>query len=316
MKRVGYLYERVCSINNLKLADRIASRGKSKQRGVVNHRRQSESNILKLHESLKNKTYKTSEYHTFTLFDKKEREIHSLPYYPDRIVQHAIMNVLEKTFVATFVADTYSCIKRRGIHKALRKVTHALKDREGTKYCLKLDIKKFYPSVDNEILKKLLRRKFKDNDLLTLLDDIINSQKGIPIGNLTSQWFANYYLTPFDHWLKETKRVKYYFRYCDDIVILHHDKEYLHSLRLDIQEYLANNLNLQLKSNWQVFPIESRGLDFVGYKSYHDYILLRKSIKDNFKYMIRNNFNRASICSYYGWIKHCNGKNLLNTYIE
>src|SRR6185369_6849452 len=275
MKRVGYLYERVCSINNLKLADRIASRGKSKQRGVVNHRRQSESNILKLHESLKNKTYKTSEYHTFTLFDKKEREIHSLPYYPDRIVQHAIMNVLEKTFVATFVADTYSCIKRRGIHKALRKVTHALKDREGTKYCLKLDIKKFYPSVDNEILKKLLRRKFKDNDLLTLLDDIINSQKGIPIGNLTSQWFANYYLTPFDHWLKETKRVKYYFRYCDDIVILHHDKEYLHSLRLDIQEYLANNLNLQLKSNWQVFPIESRGLDFVGYKSYHDYILLR-----------------------------------------
>lgn len=315
MKRHGNLYEKIYSLENLRLADKIASRGKSKQPGVIEHRKNAESNILELHESLKKGTYKTSEYYCFILKEKKEREIHRLPYYPDRIVHHAIMNILEPILLDTFTSNTYSCIKKRGIHKALRDVGKALEDVDNTVYCLKLDIKKFYPNIDNGILKLLLRKKFKDYKLLNLLDEIIDSRVGIPIGNLLSQWFANFYLTYFDHWIKEKVKVQYYFRYCDDLVILHKDKKYLHILRRLIDEYLAQHLKLEVKGNWQVFSIAIRGLDFVGYKSYHDYTRLRKSIKKSFVKMIIRRPRQASVNAYYGWLKHCDGRNLMNKYI-
>lgn len=315
MKRVGNLYNDVISIDNLILAEKKARRGKTKQRGVRQFDRNAGDNIINLHHILNNREYKTSDYTVFKLYDGKEREIYRLPYYPDRIVHHAIMNKLEDTFVKCFTSDTYSCIKKRGIHKCLRSVTKALKDKKGTKYCLKLDISKFYPNVNHEILKALLRKKFKDNDLLNLLDEIIDSAEGLPIGNYLSQYFANFYLTYFDHWLKEEKKVKYYFRYCDDIVILSDDKKQLHQLLNDIREYLDVNLKLTVKSNYQVFPVKSRGLDFVGYKSYHDYILLRKSIKLRFINMIKYNDNVKSRASYNGWLCHCNSKNLTKKYL-
>src|SRR5690606_15310200 len=146
----------------------------------------------------------------FKVFEPKERLVYRLPYFPDRITHHAIMNVLEPIFVANLTTDTYSCIKGRGIHACANAVKKALKDVPSTKYCLKLDITKFYPSVDHEILKALLRRKFKDQDLLELLDEIIDSAPGLPIGNYLSQYLANFYLSYFDHWIKEKKRVKYY----------------------------------------------------------------------------------------------------------
>ena len=174
------------------LADSIARKKKLKQYGIIVHDRNREENILNLHESLTNKTYHTSDYSTFTIFEPKEREIFRLPYYPDRIVHHAIMNVLEPIFVANFTADTYSCIKERGIHAASYALRDALKDVPGTTYYLKFDIRKFYPSIDHTILKQLLRRKFKDKDLLWLLDDIIDSTNGLPIGNYLSQYLANF----------------------------------------------------------------------------------------------------------------------------
>lgn len=305
------LYQQICNIENLRLADSIARKGKSKQPGVIAHEKNAEANILALHEMLVNKTYRTSDYTTFTIYEPKERIIYRLPYYPDRITHHAIMNILEPLFVSVFTADTYSCIKGKGIHAAAYAVKNALKDEVGTIYCLKLDIKKFYPNVDHAILKQLLRKKIKDNDLLWLLDEIIDSTEGLPIGNYLSQYFANFYLTYFDHWMKEDRKVKYYFRYADDLVILSDSKPYLHQLLFDIRSYMSNRLKLQIKGNYQLFPVSARGIDFVGYVFRHSHIRLRKSIKQNFARMIARNKNPQSIASYNGWACHCNSKNLI-----
>lgn len=312
MKRLNNLYQTICSIENLQLADEKASRGKSNQYGVILHNRNKETNLLQLREMLLNKTYKTSAYSTFKVYEPKEREVFRLPYFPDRIVHHAVMNVMEDIFVKCFTADSYSCIKGRGIHAAANAVKRALQDEQNTTYCLKLDIKKFYPSVDHAILKQLLRRKIKDVDLLWLLDEIIDSADGLPIGNYLSQYLANYYLTFFDHWIKECEMVTYYFRYADDIVILHHNKQYLHELLHNIRQYLLQNLNLIVKENYQVFPVEARSIDFVGYRFYHTHTLLRKGIKKSFAKMLKRNNNPASIASYLGWAKHCNSINLIN----
>jgi len=311
MKRIKNLYRQICSIENLQLADSIARKGKLKQPGIIAHDKHREDNIRKLHDMLINRTYKNSEYTTFTIFEPKERLIFRLPYYPDRIVHHAIMNIMEPVFVSMFTADTYSCIKKRGIHAAARAVKEALRDNVGTSYCLKLDIKKFYPNVDHDILKQLLRRKIKDQDLLWLLNVIIDSADGLPIGNYLSQYFANFYLTYFDHWLKEDILVKYYFRYADDMVILSDNKEYLHKVLAKIRIYLQERLKLTIKNNYQIFPVDSRGIDFVGYVFRHSHTLLRKSIKQNFARMLSKNKNTQSVASYYGWAIHCDSKNLL-----
>jgi RNA-directed DNA polymerase len=315
MKRLNHLYEKIYSLDNLRLADVKASKGKSAQFGVIQHRIDVEGDLLLLHGLLKSKTYKTSAYTSFKIYEPKEREIFRLPYFPDRITHHAVMNILEPIFISTFTADTYSCIKKRGIHKTARNLQKALLDEPGTTYCLKLDITKFYPSINHEVLKGQLRRKFKDQDLLWLMNGIIDSAEGLPIGNYLSQFLANFYLTPFDHWIKEEKRVKHYFRYADDIVILSGDKEKLHELLSAIKQYLFQNLKLLVKPNYQVFPVEARGIDYVGYRFYHTHTLLRKSIKQNFARMLVKRPNLKSFASYYGWAKHCNSKNLLNKLI-
>jgi retron-type reverse transcriptase len=311
MKRINNLYQSICSIENLQLADEKARKRKAYQYGVKVHDRNKEVNIQALHDMLVNKTYKTSPYTTFKVYEPKERLVFRLPYFPDRITHHAVMNILEPIFLSVFTADTYSCIKGKGIHAAANGVKSALKDVPGTKYCLKLDITKFYPSVDHDILKSLLRRKIKDRDLLWLLDEIIDSAEGLPIGNYLSQYLANFYLTYFDHWLKEVKGIKYYFRYADDLVILSDSKEDLHILLKEITIYLSTELNLQVKGNWQIFPVESRGIDFVGYVFFHTHTRLRKSIKKKFSRKMATNPNKQSVAAYYGWAKHANCNHLL-----
>jgi retron-type reverse transcriptase len=221
------------------------------------------------------------------------------------------MNVLEPILFSTFTSDTFSCIKGRGIHGAAKAVKIALKNNENTKYCLKLDIKKFYPSINHDILKSIIRRKFKDKDLLWLLDEIIDSTEGVPIGNYTSQYFANLYLTYFDHWVKEVLKVKHYFRYADDIVIFSSDKKNLHLILSNIRDYLNFKLSLTIKENYQIFLVSSRGVDFVGYVFYHTHTLLRKSIKKAFVRMLKKRRSRQSISSYHGWLIHCDGKHLM-----
>ncbi len=185
----------------------------------------------------------------------------------------------------------------------------ALCDQADTQYYLKVDIRKFYPSIDHEILKALLRRKFKDKRLLQLLDEIIESAPGLPIGNYLSQYLANFMLSGLDHYLKEKLRVKYLFRYLDDIVILGSDKAELHRLRQLIQEYLRT-LKLELKGNYRVAPVEDQGIDFIGYVFRHTHIRLRPSTKKNYARMMARRPRMASIVSYGGWIDHCNGLHL------
>lgn len=302
-------------MENLLASEKKARKGKLKQYGVKLFDQNPEGNLLLLQDSLLTKSFRNSPYTTFKVYEPKEREVYRLPYYPDRIVHHAIMNKLEPIFVSTFTKDSYSCIKKRGIHAAARNIEKALRDVTGTTYCLKIDITKFYPSVDHDVLKGLLRKKFKDHNLLWLLDEIIDSATGLPIGNYLSQYLANFYLTYFDHWLKENKRVKYYFRYADDIVILADNKQYLHALLSDIREYMETQLKLKVKGNYQVFPVEARGIDVLGYVFFHEYTLLRKSIKQRFARMLRRNRNWQSYSAYMGWLKHCNSKNLLKKLI-
>lgn len=322
MKRIGNLYEKVISLENLRLADEKARKGKLRSYGVKVHDKRREANLIALHESLKNGTFQTSKYHVFTIYEPKERLIFRLPYFPDRILHHAIMNILEPIWVSVFNQSTYSCIKNRGIHKCAKDVKKALKqDPDGTRYCLNIDVRKFYPSINHELLKQIVRRKIKDKRLLALLDEIIDSADGVPIGNYLSQYFANLFLAYFDHWLKEQKRVKYYWRYADDIVILAHDKDSLHKLLHEIRAYL-HGLQLKVKRNYQVFPVDSRGIDFLGYVFYHTHTLLRKSIKQKLcrrvaklnkrKIAPTKEVYKQQICSWWGWCKYCDSINLMN----
>lgn len=321
MKRYNNLFDKIVSLDNLYEADKRARRQKSHRPEVMLFDKNKDKLLLDLQRKLINGEYETSEYYVFKIYEPKEREIFKLPYYPDRIVHHAIMNIMEPIWVSAFVKGTYSCIRKRGIHKALKDVKFALKDEINTQYCLKLDIRKFYPSIDHDILKTIIRKKIKDKRLLSLLDEIIESAQGVPIGNHLSQFFANLYLTYLDHWIKEQKKVRYYFRYADDIVILGGDKQQLRDLFYDIQDYLNNKLKLNFKDNWQIFKVDSRGIDFVGYRVFHTHTLLRKRIKKKFckkinklnkKQNIDKDTYKQKICSYIGWIKYCNGRNLLN----
>lgn len=308
-------------MENLILADEKARKGKKHSRGVRMFDRNREKNLEKLRDLLLSGEYHTSRYTFFQVRDPKERTIARLPYYPDRIVHHAIMNILEPIFTRLYTADTYACIKGRGGHLARRKIMTALRrDPEGTKYCLKLDIRKYYPSVDHDVLKAIIRRKIKDQRVLRLFDEIIDSAPGLPIGNYLSQTLANVYLAYFDHFVKEVLGVRYYFRYVDDIVVLSSDKAQLRSILERMREYLGG-LHLEVKSNWQVFPVEARGVDFLGYVFRHGYVLLRKRIKHNLFKALAHQRKVAATCeeirlavaSYIGWLKYTNSKHLTIT---
>lgn len=311
MKRIGNLYTQIYSAENLLLADKRASKGKAYQYGVQSHRFNQTSNLQQLQQMFINKEYSTSAYKTFIIREPKEREIYCLPYFPDRIAHHAIMNIIKPVFNSVFTADTYSSIEGKGTHAASYALRKAMRNVTGTTYCLKMDIQKFYPSINHGILKQLLRRKFKDVDLLQMLDGIIDSAAGVPIGNYLSQYFANFYLSYFDHWIKEQKQVPYYFRYKDDMVFLSDSKQTLHQLLADVKTYLQQNLKLTVKSNYQVFPVAARGIDFVGYVHYHTHTLLRKTIKQAFARKVSSGAGNQVLAAYWGWTKHCNSLKLL-----
>lgn len=312
MKRKGNLFQEVCSEENVRLAIESAAKGKSHYSEVQRIKKDIDKYTNELSEMLTDKRFVNSEYEIFQKQSgNKVREIYKLPFYPDRVVHHCIVQVLLPIWVKLLIRDTYSTIPGRGIHDGVRRMKKALKDIEGTRYCLKLDIKKYYQSVDHEVLREVLKRKIKDADLLDLFDIIIDSADGIPIGNYISQWFGNVYLAYFDHFCKEQLQCKYYFRYCDDIVILSDSKEFLHSILVSINDYLINELNLELKQNYQVFPTNIRGIDFLGYRFFHTHTLVRKHIV---KQMKRHLDKPKSLASYWGWLKHADSYTLTNKY--
>ena len=334
MKRYGNLYRKICSIENLKEAHRNARKDKLFYQEVKMVDSDLNYYINQIHEMLVTHTYTiTPDRYTVTVINDKgkDRELAKLPYFPDRIIQWAVMLQIEPVFMEVFCSHTCASIKNRGISRAKDLLNKYLKDVDGTQYCLKLDIRKFYPSIDHTILKNLLRRKFKDKELLSLLDMIIDSsphETGVPIGSYLSQFLANYYLAYFDHWMKEDLGIQYVIRYMDDVIVLSDSKKHLHEVRKSIDEYLQDNLNLHLKDNWQVFPVESRGIDFVGFRSFHRFCLLRKKTCGRFKKKMTklkkkqdkgHLFNYSEWCSgnsYKGWLKMCDGFRLYQKYIE
>lgn len=272
-------------------------------------------------ELLSDEQFTPSKYTEKTINDGKERHLKIAPLIPDRIVHHCLVDVLEEYLQRLFIANTYACVRGRGIHKCLQDLNRALqRDKRGTRYCLKIDIRHYYDNIDHEVLKRIIAKSVGDKRLLRLIYLIIDSTegKGIPIGFLTSQHFANWYLTPFDHWIKEAMRVRYYYRYMDDIVVLGRTKTELHELLEAMRRYLGEELLLEIKPNWQIFPVDARSIDFVGYKSNHYNVLVRASILKRYWRKLhklqRNSkqcggitFEQAvhELASHYGWLQHC-----------
>jgi len=325
VKRLGNVYSKIYDIENLRLAHAKARRGKTWYKDVVKVDKNPDYYLYQLQEMLKNKTYKTSNYTQFEIVDKgKTRIISKLPYFPDRICQWAIMLQIEETLIKNYIYDTYASIPGRGIHLAQGRIVKAMRrDPDGTKYCLQIDVRKYFPTIDLPILKAMLRRKFKDPGLLWLLDEIIDSVDcGLPIGNYLSQYLANYYLSYFDHYIKEVARFKYYYRYMDDVVIMDGSKKNLRCLLQDIKCYLYDMLRIEVKPNWQIYNARIRGIDFAGYRIYGSHVLLRKRIAHSIRRRVReilkgitsqNDVN--SVMSYYGWLCYCNGYNFTLRYI-
>jgi retron-type reverse transcriptase len=332
MKRYGNIFDKICDMDNLRLAHQNARKDKLYYREVKMVDADPDYYLKQIQDMLVNHKYIVSEYSVSIINDKgKERELMKLPYFPDRIIQWAIMLQIEPIFMKVFCQHTCASIKDRGIKRANALVDEYLKDPYNSKYCLKIDVSKFYPNINHAILKKLLRKKFKDSELLELLDLIIDSypgDKGVPIGSYLSQFLANFYLAYFDHWLKEVKKVKRIVRYMDDVVIFSHSKEELQSLLKEMDEYLSMNLDLNVKPNYQVFPVECRGVDFVGYRSFHGFKLLRKTTCKKFKkrmLQIREKQDKGEMInyqewcsanSYIGWLKWCDSWRLFEKYIE
>lgn len=315
MKRYGYLYEQVYDMENLQVALVNASKGKGEIRSVRRVLNDPETFLTRLQQTLMREEFVNGYYHVFNLTERgKQRTIHSLPFYPDRIVHHAIVQVCAPFWTRSMIRDTYASIPGRGIHDGVRRVQRVIVHCKGF-YALKCDIRKFYPSVNHDVLKGLLRGQIKDEKLLRLLDIIIDSGPGIPIGNYLSQYFGNIVLSPFDHWMKEEKRIRYYFRYCDDFVAIHPSKEFLHQLRHEIERELGS-IDLSLKGNWQVFPVDDRGIDFLGYRFWPHKTLLRKNTLKNFEQRLKcrrmtlNNALRLRnyIGTYKGWLKYCDSR--------
>lgn len=306
---------------NLLLAAHNAGQGKRQRDEVVEFEKNLAQNLQVLQTELKTRTYTTSAYEIFIKYEPKKREIYKLPYR-DRVVQWAILQILEPLWTPTFTNDTYACIRGRGIHSLLHRLRADLrKDPDGTRYCLKIDVRKFYPSINHDTLKMVVRKKIKDPSVLWLLDDIIESADGVPIGNYISQYFANLYLSELDHLVKEFVGVRYYYRYADDIVVLSDSKQFLSSVLVYFNDYLNNDRQLTLKGNYQIFPVESRGIDFIGYVTYHDHSLARKRNKKALcrevarlrKRGMANDQIRLKVASRLGFMVHCDSKHLIKT---
>lgn len=315
IKRHCNFKDKICTIENFQEAYKLAKRGKGNYREVRRIELKGPDKLLrKLCEQLSSGEYRTGEYSTFIKRDgKKDRLIYCLPF-KDRIVQWAILLQIGPVFEKTFIQDTYSAIKGRGPIRCKDSVRRALeKDPDGTSFTLKTDVRKYYPHIKHDKLKSMLRRKFKDKWLLAVLDEIIDSvpdDDGVPIGNYMSQFLANFYLTTFDHWMKEAVGEKYYWRYMDDMVFMGKSKEELWKLLDDAKRYLKDELCLDVKPDCRMFPTRC-GVDFVGFVIYPSKTRLRRCIADEFKSVSRRgDAKRQSVDAYKGWAIHCNAYKL------
>lgn len=304
MKRHGHLWDQIVSFEALLRASDSARRGKRFRPAVAAFQFNLERELWTLHEELTAKTYRPGAYRSFFIFEPKKRQISAAPYR-DRVVHHALTNVLEPIFEKSFIADSYACRKGKGTHAGVKRCQEFAKQ---YRYVLKADIQKFFPSMDHEICKELVARKIKDPNVLWLVNRIIDGsnpqeevvnyfsgddlftpgerRRGIPIGNQTSQFFANVYLDPLDHFVKDRLGIKGYVRYVDDFLVFSDDKNYLADVREQIRVFLIRlRLRLHPKKN-VIFPVKD-GIRFLGYRVFPTHRLLPKENVRRFRRRLR-----------------------------
>jgi len=324
-------YEAMYDFQKLYAAHKAARRGKRGKIEVIGFEMNLAENLCALQNELTDRTYQHKGYQHFKIYEPKEREIFA-PCYADRVVQHCLCdNILALVLNARLIHDSAACRKGKGTHFALDRLSAFMRDfykRHGTSgYFLKCDIRKYFPSIDHAILKSRLKRVFSGSEIFDILCRIIDSYEntpgtGLPLGNQTSQWFALYYLDCVDRLIKEKFQIKYYSRYMDDFVLLHHDKEYLRNCLDEIRKVCKSDLKLELNDKTQIFPLKN-GVDFLGW---HFYLTdsgkvirkLRNSKKKNLKKRLKQlaqdyhdwkidlNMVRRSIISTYGHLVHGN----------
>ncbi len=310
MKTYGNLMEQVCAYGNLLLAYRKASLGKRSRPEVAAFFYGLEKTLFSLKASLLDGTWTPGPYRTFTIYEPKKRTISAAPF-EDRVVHHAICNIIEPVFDKTFIYDSCACRTDKGTHFGvgrLQKFVRSLPE-QGNYYALKCDVKNYFGSINHGILMEILVGKIRDKKLLELLERIVSStpgQKGIPIGNLTSQLFANVYLNELDCFAKHALRAKYYVRYMDDFVLLG-QKEELNAAKERVARFLANSLDLTLhphKAN--VFPLRC-GVDFCGYSVFRSHRKLRAGSVRRFARKLRR-MKKAGIAvpekTVESWLAH------------
>ncbi|HQG51845.1 MAG TPA: reverse transcriptase domain-containing protein [Syntrophorhabdaceae bacterium] len=329
MKRHGNLYQKICDFENLDLAFYKVSLGRRYYGDILQFKDVLEENLIRLQRELINKTYTPSPYRTFTLYEPKKRTIYVSPV-KDRIVHHAIMNIVEPIWDKLFIYDSYACRKDKGTHAGVSRTVEFLRRAQqtwGKVYCLKCDITKFFPSINHHRMLQVISQKIKCKDTLWLFEQIIFNNtfdrndpesKNMPIGNLISQWGANLYLNVLDQYIKHCLKTKYYIRYMDDFLILDGDRKELHRLKREISLFLNNHLKLGLNTKSDIYPVD-RGIDFLGYRIWHNNILLRKSsliratrrFKKLSKAYKEGLINLSDVkCSLFSWLGHCQHANV------
>lgn len=327
-KTFSGIYKKIYYFQNLHAAYLKARRCKRYRQEVLKFTANLEENLIAIQNELIWKLYKPLPFRDFYVFDPKERLIQA-PAFRDRIIHHALCNLIEPLFDKKFIYDSYACRAYKGTHRAImraQKFMQKAKREHGNFYILKADISKYFPSINHAILKNIIRRTIACKDTLWLIDLIIDNKSeqecGLPIGALTSQLFANIYLNEFDHFMKEELSVKFYIRYMDDFIILHQSKDYLKHLLKEAELFLGCRLFLTLNRKTQIFPYK-HGLDFCGYRIWTTHILPRKRNIKKAKKMLRKLSNkykngladidyiRPRLMSFLGYMKHCNGYNTL-----
>ena len=292
MKTYKKLYEKLYSTENLMSAFRKARKGKSKKNYIINFESNLERNIAILQRDLRLKKYNPSKLKKFIIRDPKTRTIHS-SIFRDRIIHHAIINIIQPTYEKVFIYDSFASRKKKGTHLAVKRLEYFINkvSSNGMKiknpfnnnsirgYILKADIKHYFATIDHEVLINILRKKIADKDFIGLIKIVLNNfdthTKGLPLGNYTSQFFANVYLNHLDYFIKHQLKAKYYIRYVDDFVILHKDKRILFQYMNKIEKYLKF-LKLELHPDKSEIHALRNGITFLGYRIFYHYRLLRK----------------------------------------
>ena len=328
-KTIRNKFEKALTYENLMKAHLKSQLGKTQKQNVIKFNLKKEEYVDWLYEQIKNGKYKHGGYTIFYVTEPKLRKIEASAY-KDRIIHRwCVDQFLDKAFTPQFINHSYACIKGKGMHRAAIAVQKGMKQckkKYGEYYILKMDVAKYFPSINIEILMNIVKRKIKDEKILEILENIVYSKSistGLPIGNLTSQILANVYYNEADQFIKHKLKVRYYYRYMDDSIILMQNKDELKKVRKEIEKFIDENLKLKFNKKTNIFK-SKQGVNFCGYKINEYRMKLRdrgkKKIKKKVKYLknqIKNgNMNskeaKKYLCGYFGYMKYANVYNLSN----